>query len=151
MASEVKSYIVRTALVEDINNPFIWFSALDCESREIVKITNKTNSKSVWCEIIIAGDNFIDRYNKNKRTINVSRKEPFLVANDWYRKKLGLTKNEITEVEIIHGLKWSGFVPQLFASYKHPDNTVRLAVDLGFVSLGLGILGLILGVISLFG
>lgn len=142
------SYIVRVSLAEDINAPYIWFSSLPCKSREIVKLTNTANQKSVWCEAIVASNNFIDRYNKNKRTKNISRDHPFAIFNEWYRDELGISKNEQSNIKITVS-RQPIFIRQLFASYKHPDNTVRLAADLAFVSVILGGIGLALGIISL--
>lgn len=146
---EENSYIVRVSLAEDINAPYIWFSSLPCKSREIVKLTNTVNQKSVWCEVVVASDNFINRYKKNERTKNICRDHPFIVSNEWYRDELGISKNEHSNIKITIS-RWPMFIRQLFASYKHPDNTVRLAADLAFVSVILGGIGLILGVVSLF-
>jgi hypothetical protein len=141
-------YIIRVALSEDINTPFIWFSSLPCDSREIAKITNIDKSQSVWCEVVTAIENFIERYNRNQRTININADTPFIVINEWYREKLCLIKNTQSNIEINISRK-PHFIKQLLASYKHPDNTVRLAADLAFVSVFLGAIGLILGFISL--
>ena len=144
----VNNYITRVALAEDINNPFVWFSELPCNSREIVKITNKNTSKSIWCEVVKASGNFIERYNRNPRTNEIKEDIPFIVLNEWYREKLGLNKNETANIEIKVS-KMPLFFRQIQASYIHPDNTVRLAVDLAFVSVALGAIGLLLGIISL--
>jgi hypothetical protein len=145
---ENKTYMVKAALVEDINSPYIWFSSLSCESRDIVKLTNTDENKSIWCEVVKASENYVDRYNKNKRTINIVDAEPCLVANEWYREKLGLSKNSKSNIRISVS-RLPLFYRQLLASYKHPDNTVRLAVDLALVSVILGGVGLVLGVVSL--
>ena len=50
MKSHQGKYMVRVALAEDINAPYIWFSELPCESRAIVKVVHR--EKSVWCEVI---------------------------------------------------------------------------------------------------
>ncbi|MCG7964958.1 MAG: hypothetical protein JAY63_00020 [Candidatus Thiodiazotropha taylori] len=144
----VNNYITRVALAEDIHNPFVWLSELPCDSREIVKLTNKSTSKSIWCEVVMASDNFIERYNRNPRTNEIKKDTPFIVVNAWYREKLGLSKNESANIQI-EVSKMPLFIKQLMASYIHPDNTVRLAVDLAFVSLVLGAIGLLLGIISL--
>jgi len=144
----IKKYITRVSLAEDINNPFIWFSELPCNSREIVKLINMDSSKSVWCEVVKASDNFIERYNCNERTFNVEKKTPFLVVNQWYRNNLGLVKNEQSNIKISH-TSTPKLLKQFLASYDHPDNTVRLAVILAFISITLGIIGLFLGIISL--
>ena len=148
MTKSSNTFIIRTALAEDINSPYLWFSDLPCPSREIVKVVNKNNSKSIWCEVIKASNNYIKRYNQISRTFNISRNDPFIVVNSWYRVKLGIKKNEKYNIEIKKSIM-PRLVKQLCASYNHPDNTVRLAVNLAIVSVGLGLLGLILGLISL--
>lgn len=147
--SESRKYTIRAALGEDVNSPYIWFTAMPRRSREIVKITNPEKSLSVWCEVVLASDNFIERYNRNPRTQKISANQPYAIANEWYREKLGLDKNESTDV-LINASSKPLFIKQILASYQHPDNTVRLAVDLAFVSVALGFIGLVLGAISLF-
>jgi hypothetical protein len=141
-------YLVRTALAEDINAPYIWFSSLPCDSRDIVRIINRETSKSIWCQAIKAGDNFIVRYNENQKTLKVESQTPFVVLNEWYREKLDLRKNETSQLEVRCYAWLPLFLKQLLASYKHPDNTVRLAVDLSLVALILGVIGLVLGFAS---
>jgi len=145
---QANSYIVRVSLAEDINAPYVWLSSLPCKSREIVKLTNAANRKSVWCEVVLASDNYIDRYTNNDRTIGISHELPFMAANEWYREILGISKNEHANIKITISW-WPLFIRQLLASYKHPDNTIRLAADLAIVSVILGGVGLILGIISL--
>jgi hypothetical protein len=138
-------YLVRPALAEDIDAPYIWFSKLPCPSRRIVLIKNKSNGKSVWCEVILAQDNFIERYNRNARTKKVSSDTPFLVSNEWYRDHLGLAKHETATLEL-RAFPWLPlFVAQALSSFRHPDNSVRLATDIALVSLLLGVIGLLLG------
>ena len=73
MENDSITYLVRPALAEDINAPYLWLSTAPCVSRDIVRVVNKETSKSVWCEIVEAGDNFIERYNRNPRTKKVSK------------------------------------------------------------------------------
>lgn len=142
-----KKYIIRKSLVSDINASYIWSKDLPCRSREIVKITNMDNKKSIWCEVMVTSENYIKRYNNNPNTINLDSK-PFFIANAWYRKELGLEQNKEFTLKIDTSYK-PLFLKQLLSSRKHPDNTIRLASNLAFLSLLLGILGLILGCISL--
>lgn len=143
-----RDYTVRAALAEDVSSPCIWFTCLPCASRDIVKITNTKRSLSVWCEVISASENYVARYNDNPRTKKISTDKPFAIANEWYREKLGLDKNATAEILLTPSSK-PLFIKQLMASYQHPDNTVRLAVDLALVSVVLGLIGLILGIVSL--
>ena len=142
------AFITRVALSEDINAPYVWLSETPCNSRDIVKITNIDTTKSIWCEVVKASDNYIKRYNNNVRTLSISSNKPFIVANSWYRNKLDLVKNTESNITLKTS-RYPLFVKQLLASYTHPDNAVRLATDIALVSLFLGIVGLVLGIISL--
>lgn len=141
MVNKSINYLVRAALAEDIKAPYLWLSIMPCDSQVIVKIVNKKATKTIWCEIIEASDNFIERYNNNPRTKNISKNIPCLVANEWYRKKLKINKNDYAEFEIKTS-KLPQFIQQLMASYNHPDNTVRLAIYLAIWSLVLGVISL---------
>lgn len=112
---ESTEYIIRVALSENIDSPYIWFSSLPCGSREIVKITNTNTSKSVWCEVVKASDNFIERYTRNPRTKPINREHSFVVVNEWYRKELGLIENSHSSIEIKTS-KMPLFIKQLLAS-----------------------------------
>lgn len=142
------SHITRVALSEDINAPYVWLSEIPCNSRDIVKITNSDTTKSIWCEVVKTSDNYIKRYNNNERTLPIGSSKAFIVANSWYRNKLGLVKNTESNITLKTS-RYPLFVKQLLASYTHPDNAVRLATDIALVSLFLGIVGLVLGIISL--
>jgi hypothetical protein len=146
------AYLVRAAIAEDINAPYLWINPLRYKSRDIVKVVNKESSKAVWCEVIKASDNFIERYNSNPRTKNISKDTPFLVANQWYRDRLGISKNTWTTIELRTPYLLSYFpsivktgILQLLASKSHPDYASRLAFSLALVSIVLGLIGLFLG------
>ena len=149
MATNVtNNYMVKASLAEDVNAPYIWFSNLPCESREIVKLSNSDGSKSIWCEVLKASENFIERYNRNHRTKNINQTDEFVVSNEWYREKLGLEKNQQSTIKITVS-SCPLLIRQLLASFIHPDNTIRLAAGLALVSVILGGIGLILGIVSL--
>lgn len=103
---ENNNFMVRAALAEDVDSHYLWFSGLPCASREIAKVTNNNNSKSIWCEVVLASENFIERYNRNPRTNHLSNDIPFVVINEWYRERLGITKTvkQTLKLKLLHGL-----------------------------------------------
>jgi hypothetical protein len=54
---------VFAALSEDINNGWVWLPKSVVKARTIVKISNPSTHKSVYCEAIQIGANFQKRYN----------------------------------------------------------------------------------------
>ncbi len=131
---------VYAALSEDINNGWVWLPERVVASRSVVKITNTNSPKSVICEALNIGPNFLKRYNKRGR-YTIEKNETAIVLNEWYRKKLGINKTqEICEFQV--DLK-DGFWGHISASLNHPQIVVRLATKLGILSVILGFIGLI--------
>lgn len=139
-------YKVVAALQMDINQGWVWLTGSGFDQRSIVKITNKANNKSVYCERLEIDENFIKEYNKSSR-VNIDPKEETAVINAWYRKKLGdITTKASHDLLIVEANGWCG---KLKANISHPQVVVRLATWLAFISVGLGIIGIGLGWISI--
>lgn len=146
----ISNFSIYPSLSSEISSPAVWISEKGLRSRSIVKITNLKSNKSVWCEILIVDDNYKKSYNAKDTTKNLPDNDCFLVINSWYREILSLEKGETASIKIEEAYSTLSWLSQIFASLKHPDNTVRLAVDLAVVSLLLGAIGLFLGTVSLF-
>jgi len=76
---------------------------------------------------------------------------------EWYRNVLGWTEPPSSEIEL--EIKEVGLLGRINAWSLHPDDIVRVAIALGIISVGLGLLGVILafltaadvmGIVSLF-
>ena len=61
--------------------------------------------------------------------------------NEWYRNALGWTDTPNEEIELT--VKKVGF-RRIVAFAQHPDDIVRVSIRLGMISVGLGILSIIL-------
>lgn len=131
---------VFASLAEDINNGWVWFPESITPNRVVVKVRNLGNGRSVYCEALPIGTNFILRYNRSDNTIGIKSSDSCIVLNEWYREKLGIQSTqsehdfEITSADNPYG--------QFKASLSHPQIVVRLAMQLAFVGLVLGIIGL---------
>ncbi|MEZ8097228.1 hypothetical protein ACED51_24285 [Photobacterium swingsii] len=129
----------------DINDGFVWVARKNFKPRSIIKIKNKDNGKVVYCEYLEVDQNFLNDYNKKPR-LTINPNEDLIVISEWYRKKLGdiPTKQEvdldINEVDS----HWAKFRTCI----NHPQIVVRLSSWLAVISVCLGIVSFILGVIS---
>jgi hypothetical protein len=81
-----KSY---AALHEDISSGWVWIGGHDFPQRSIIKITNK--KKSVYCEFLKIDENYLEKYN-NGRTLKIENPSNTIIANEWYRTRLGIKK-----------------------------------------------------------
>ena len=78
--------------------------------------------------------------------VSIDKRQPAITINDWYRKRLGGVKTKTTqELEIKAANCWWG---KLRANLQHPQVIVRMATWLAIISVGLGTIGLVLGVVS---
>jgi hypothetical protein len=125
----------------DMNEGWVWLHPADFEPRSIVRITNKTNQKSIYCECLVIDDNFRQDYSQPPR-VTINPDEHTVVINAWYRKRLGNveTKKE-HDFDVVQANGWWG---KLRANTGHPQVVVRLATWLGIISVALGMLGVAL-------
>ena len=135
---------IYAALEDDMGEGFVWLQKTDLPPRCIVKITN--NQRSVYCETLQFDANFLKRYNHGPR-FNIGDTEHSIVMNGWYRARLGglMTQGDYP-LEIMAADSWRG---KLLACMDHPQIVVRVAIWLGILSVALGVVGAVLGVISL--
>lgn len=132
-------YKVLASLREDMNQGWIWVTNSGLESRSVIKVTNKKNNKSIFCECLEIEDNYISVYNNQPR-INIDKNEPTITINSWYRKQLGgINTKTFHELEIRAANGWYG---KLRANVGHPQVIVRMAVWLSLLSFGLGLISL---------
>jgi len=134
-------YMVLAALRSELNEGWVWLTDSGFKQRSVVKISNRKNGKSIYCESLRIDNNFLFEYNKRPR-ISIKKNEKTVVMNEWYRKRLG----EI-ETQKKHDLKISSanfFWGKFRACTSHPQVVVRLATWLALISVTLGGFGVIL-------
>jgi len=85
---------VYGSLAEDINNGWVWVPETIINQRNVIKLTNVDTGKSIYCEALQIGDNFLARYNDGKRTFPIQNNDNSIVINEWYRKKLKITATQ---------------------------------------------------------
>jgi hypothetical protein len=145
----IQNYKVYKALAEDITMPYIWVSDPQ-RPRQIAKIINHEAGQSIFCKVLKIDGSFIKRYEKQTGKKPISESSESIVINGWYRESLGIEKIEKENCNVNLKIKqtclcqWCplSLYAQIRAAFDHPDYSVKLAVILG-------ILGLVLGIISL--
>lgn len=131
----------------DMTGGWVWLSGPVLVARSIIKITNRANNKSVFCERLEIDDNFTREYNQPPR-IDINPSEETVVINAWYRKRLGgLATTTFHDLKIIEANDWWG---KIRANTGHPQVVVRLGTWLGVISVALGFIGVLLGVLSIY-
>ena len=135
------------AAPEDIiGEGFVWIVKADLPARSIVKITNPSCNRSVFCEALQIEKNFLASYNQNSR-LTITCPASSIVMSAWYRARLGgLETQQDYLLEISAANNYWG---KLLACMHHPQIVVRVAVWLGVISVALGVAGVFLGVISI--
>lgn len=137
---------IYASLAEDAQHGWVWSSFSPSHPRALVKITNVLARRSVYCEILQIDQNFIRRYN-DAATYKISSAKDAVVMNAWYRHRLGYTTQET--IQAMTTQEVDGFLGRFRACVDHPQVVVRVAAWLGIISICLGLLGVLLGGISL--
>jgi len=142
-------YKVYPSLKEDINSPTVWLQGSNIGGRDLVLVKCKQSHKSVWVDAQIVDNNFQNNYNHSPR-ISLDNNKKVIIANEWYRQKLGIIKGANADLKIKQ-IKLPFIRPfrQMQAALNHPDSSVRISADIAILSLLLGIIGLVLGAMSL--
>jgi len=148
----VIEFKVYAALHEDIAAPYVWLS--ECPDMDhalaVLRITQDPK-KRVVCQVREIDPNYRAKYNASEHTRRLPDDKPVAVMSMWYRDLLGAQKGEAIGIEVepvrqgFPRVCWA----QLQFSRKHPDHSVRIAANLGIVSVLLGLLGFALGIVSL--
>jgi hypothetical protein len=136
---------IYASLADHIGEGFVWLQRSGLPTRCVVKITNPDAKRAVFCEALQLEENFLKRYNQGPRH-TIKDPASSIVMSAWYRIRLGgLETQRDYALEVIPADSWCG---KIWACVHHPQIVVRVAVWLGLVSVALGALGVILGVIS---
>lgn len=67
----VMEYRVLAAIRDDLNQGWVWVTNSGLDSRSVVKITNKKNGKSVYCECLEIDDNYLLNYNNPPSSLGI--------------------------------------------------------------------------------
>ena len=131
---------------EEAHQGWVWLQDPALPPRAIVCITNPTNGLSIYCEALQIDASFLLGYNSPPR-LSITEPQDTLVIGAWYRAGLGgLTTQSDVLLEVKACKSWIG---QFCACIHHPQVIVRLAAWLGGIGLLLGLVGLGLGIASL--
>lgn len=145
---------IYATLLDDVAEGFVWLKKDGIPPRCVVKITNKDNGRSVWCEALQFDTNFLNGYNRSQGTVEIDNPESSMVMSYWYRAKLGSPEAPLeTQKEYALDVGDANSVlGKLRASISHPQLVVRVAAWLSLLSvllaIALGVPGLVLGVCS---
>lgn len=138
-------YTVYASLYEDVNAGWIWVGTKLASHRPVVRVTNTTNGKTVYCEALHIEDNFKNRYNRKRTTLPISDPVNSVVMNEWYRQRLGIPDAQASvDFEIKPA---NNIIGKFRANISHPQILVRQAMCLALISVLLGLLSVALTII----
>ena len=137
---------IYASLQDDLSEGFVWLKKPGLPARGVVKITSPETKKSIFCESLQFEGNFLHKYNQAPRH-TITNQESSIVMSAWYRAGLGgLETQEEYPLEITGAHSCYG---KIRACLDHPQLVARVAVWLALLSVALGAVGIVLGVISI--
>jgi hypothetical protein len=139
------NFLILAALASEVKEGWVWLPLSASWSTDLVRITY--HNRSVITERRVVDANF-RRFYEGETGAPLPTAENFLVMNAWYRQRLGINDTQIRlslEVKEANSF-WAGHVSVF---WQHPQAVVRTNILVALVSIGLGILGLFLGLVSL--
>lgn len=140
-------YRVFAALTQDIDAGFVWIGKPSLPSRTIIRIHCVNTGKKIHCESLSIDSNYLKKYNQPPR-FTIDSPDNGIVMSIWYRNCLGINLNTSREFDFTIKTV-NNICGRIRSSLNHPNNAIRLAAVLALISVGLGISGLTLGIISL--
>jgi hypothetical protein len=142
-------YLICASLHEEAKEGWVWLSSSADLTSFYVRILNPRNGRSVVCEWRSMDDNFRKVYDSTEGTKKLPASGSFIVVSDWYRRSLGILDTQIhmpLEIQDANSIRERYVLPFLH----HPNPAIRTSILMGIISLGLGILGLLLGGVGVF-
>jgi len=138
---------IYPALFEDISSGWVLIEERKSIQRAVIRIRSKETKKSIYCEALTLDENFRKKYREKTGNL-IDSPEKALVINEWYRQRLGnLETQREYDLEIKHKVTIFG---RLKAIMGHPQEAIRIAFWLAFISIVIGILSLAIGLLSIF-
>ena len=138
---------VYATLKDDLGEGFVWLKDPALPPRCVVKMTNPVTKQSVFVEALQIEDNFLCLYKESPRTKNIIKPNESIVISGWYRARLGdISTQEECDLDI---KKANGYYGKIRMCMYHPQTVVRVAVWLGILSSVLGLVGVVIGLITL--
>lgn len=143
--------MIYASLFEESKEGWVWIPPLgDDIKSEFIKIIEVKKGRFIVCEKRILDKNYIKIYNNKSTTkrIDENKIDECLIINAYYRNKLGIDKTqERVKLKIVEA---NGFIDKnIRAPFHHPNPFVRMGIRLGIVSVILGCIGLVLGLLSI--
>lgn len=136
---------VYAALYNDVSEGTVWLDSPGIEARDIVKITNTANGKSVVAEALKIDANYRRLYNNSGR-FHIGEPSDSLVMSNWFRAKLGGIETQRDYPLSVRKVKFFGG-PR--ATRLHPQVTVRVAFWLGCLGVIIALIGIVPSIVDL--
>lgn len=131
-------FTVYAALFDDLNQGYIWLDG-DHLFREVIKITNAKNKKSIYCVALNIEGNFRCKYN-DSNTFKLNESKKAIVISQWYREGLGVDRQEVVDLEICRSDDFfKSCYWKMRACQTHPELTNRVAFWLGISGVFFGL------------
>jgi hypothetical protein len=155
LSKDTRTYRVYPSLFEEMNEGYVWINEPELRSRQVVKITNVSKEKSIYCETRTIDKGFKKNYQKKNTTIEdeeieniLSDGENQIVISQWYRDDLDIDIEDDVDLKI-EKTRWYGVLANYWASIQHPNVVSRIATRISVWGLILAILSLVVGIVPM--
>lgn len=138
-------YKVFPALHSESREGWVWLP--QCANLTARNIRIRNRGTSIVCERRLADANFRTIYGSETGK-TLPDNSNFIVMSSWYRERLGILA---TQIECTLDLQDAGNLrdKHVYTFLDHPNPAVRVSILMGLISLFLGFVGVVLGMLSL--
>jgi hypothetical protein len=140
----MEPFLILAALDSETKEGWVWLPLSSKWTTDAVSI--KHHDHSVICERRVVDKNFRRLY-ETETGATLPTDDNFIVINAWYRQRLGINDTKVKlplEIREEPGL----CAKHISVFWQHPNALVRTNILIALVSIGLGILGVVLGIVS---
>jgi len=147
---KTETFFVYKRLSGEVRIPEIMISdGLCIQTNDCAIFKNEKTGKKITAWVRTLDQFDIDFYNENNRYgKTIGKANNSIILNKHYRKHLGISDNDVQIT--LNFKKTRNPVKKFFALLQTNDPVIFVSTNLAIISVGLGLVGFVLGIISLY-
>lgn len=141
------NFLIQATIAEETLEPWVWMNDKIITTNKYIIIENSKEGKSIKTFKRTIDKNFMNTYNSNEtKKIKLDSETNYLILSEYYRFKLGISKNTLVSLEVYEASWWQIVFKH---HWRHPNPAVQFANRLSIISIILAIFSFLLTIYSI--